>query len=66
MRDHETSVSLYCAVCSRLAVSVVVPNPTIFTRPDDMSIVAKDGSDDVYDISPLLSFIAITLKDASP
>lgn len=63
---HDTDVVAYCAVCERVAVMVVVPTPTMPTRPVVEFTVAKDGSDDKNEITPLLSFVALTEKLALP
>jgi hypothetical protein len=59
-------VDVYCAVCARKAVIVTVPPVRILTRPDDASTVATDKSFDSYENAPLLSFVALTEKLASP
>lgn len=63
---HEIDDALYCAVWARVAVRVVEPTATILTSPVEASMVANDGSDDVNENAPLLSFVAITEKLALP
>lgn len=63
---HETESALYCAVWARAAVSVDEPTATIVTTPVEALMVANDGSDDEYENAPLLSFVALTEKLASP
>ena len=47
-------------------MSVVEPTATIVTSPVEVLMVAKDGLDDEYENAPLLSFVALTEKLASP